>query len=1195
LNDPHILKTLTLNIKTSGYNVLPGTQPLALVYRIYYKVTGTNMNFQALNKSPKDQTLLIQSCTPDANIRIPHTVKWSEITLPTDWTLVTESQPMPIQRSLNNLDYIRQYMDGSVKINFQHQPKSTVQLQQLPTPSPSKRHEPARHSSASSSTTVRDLELEKDLIDLKIASLKKKDQVSHPCYNQSGDPYLPKPEPKPVSPPTSPTQSDFIASELAAAHVYDIDNRLNVLKRSEPFKINWKALEKHLLDPVNTSRRDIYHKIIPDRNKRNEIHQAWKDYMRSAKVEINYLDFVESRYISNELKTFTKEKWVKLDKSEVVLSHPPVETILITAGTKTITAAPFKIPDPTHELNKCLVEQNNYTNQSLVVVGKQLDKIETKIDKLLPSAPKLKSVNKPLVQFQDLQPKFALKTSSTTKKIEEMLEQLSPLKGEKSGIKVLGSSSFAIANSVSDSEPNSETNESSNISKIESAFNNLELESELNVKRLTNKINPTSLTKNWYPKPTPPDIQFEERNNLSQFSVSSDKLYEWNIDGLSEHKIMNKLTHMSMVANSYITNHSLRQSEIVPLLETGFTGTLRSWWDKHLTDESRNNIIHAVKLNEDEKDNLIKVLELRNSESSENETMVTNSESVNNESSDSHLKVKSKRIESQLSNPTLQKDISNFEQKIISEVCSDLPTAFWYRKNHVIVKQIKSHVKTLPCLGIPTIDSFKIVETDASDIGYGGILKQITESIPSEQIVRFHSGVWTQSQSNYTMATNKDKKKMSQDRFPPLPRILPATLSQNPVKIEPSSSPVKHEPFTLTPYPGHPPIPVMSNRFSPLGTTVAPLRPNYQSALVSSYDPFQLPPTATPMSSQFFPKSSPYVLKNTANLFILEPHIHKSMSPAQIAEHHFPPNFHYLPHSPYKSLKFYREILHETKSVEIKPIRDKTDPTKIIYHSLYIHKVLSQKDWGLRPHELRTLPSKYQYNYADYVESWYYIFLHQTPEFSHSWFINFDVKFRNDLPYWFLHWWDTHGPKSGILPPSVNELITYWTQKTKFAERDLWFSRDLLFITKYRIPWIMRWNYAANWETRFFSRQFFVKWWDRFEVHRITEYVYRDLPPTPKPAPPQMHESTSAHSSETTLTVDGKSKAELQDLAQQILLRASQMQDDKDADTESQSSSSCQTGQQSPDRPMRWSDYPHGQDPNEDYAEAYKAYDLNSD
>ncbi|CAB4279688.1 unnamed protein product [Prunus armeniaca] len=65
-------------------------------------------------------------------------------------------------------------------------------------------------------------------------------------------------------------------------------------------------------------------------------------------------------------------------------------------------------------------------------------------------------------------------------------------------------------------------------------------------------------------------------------------------------------------------------------------------------------------------------------------------------------------------------------------------------------------------------------------------------------------------------------------------------------------------------------------------------------------------------------------------------------------------------------------------------------------------------------------------------------------------------------------------------------------------------------------------------------------------------------------------------------------------MAKQLLLQASQMQDD-DEDNESQSSSSCQPRQQSPspspDRPMRWSDYPHGQDPNE----AYTSYDLNSD
>ena len=60
-----------------------------------------------------------------------------------------------------------------------------------------------------------------------------------------------------------------------------------------------------------------------------------------------------------------------------------------------------------------------------------------------------------------------------------------------------------------------------------------------------------SFTKNWYSKPTPPDIQFEERSFQTQFSVSADKLYEWNIDGLSEQEIVTKMIHMSMVSIAY--------------------------------------------------------------------------------------------------------------------------------------------------------------------------------------------------------------------------------------------------------------------------------------------------------------------------------------------------------------------------------------------------------------------------------------------------------------------------------------------------------------------------------------------------------------------------------------------------------------------------------------------------------------------
>ena len=86
---------------------------------------------------------------------------------------------------------------------------------------------------------------------------------------------------------------------------------------------------------------------------------------------------------------------------------------------------------------------------------------------------------------------------------------------------------------------------------------------------------PCLLQKNWYSKPTPPDKQFEERIFQTQFSISANKLYEWNIDGLSEQEIINKMGHMSMVATTYMNNHDLDHAEIVDLLTTSFSVSLR--------------------------------------------------------------------------------------------------------------------------------------------------------------------------------------------------------------------------------------------------------------------------------------------------------------------------------------------------------------------------------------------------------------------------------------------------------------------------------------------------------------------------------------------------------------------------------------------------------------------------------------------
>ena len=119
------------------------------------------------------------------------------------------------------------------------------------------------------------------------------------------------------------------------------------------------------------------------------------------------------------------------------------------------------------------------------------------------------------------------------------------------------------------------------------------------IKRFVGNSKPISFTKNWYSRPTPPDMQFEERVFQTQFFVSADKLYEWNIDGLSEQEIINKMNHMSMVGIAYQNNHDLDQPNIVNLLVTVFSGTFRGWWDSYLTEESRDSIRHAVKKNDE--------------------------------------------------------------------------------------------------------------------------------------------------------------------------------------------------------------------------------------------------------------------------------------------------------------------------------------------------------------------------------------------------------------------------------------------------------------------------------------------------------------------------------------------------------------------------------------------------------------------
>lgn len=113
---------------------------------------------------------------------------------------------------------------------------------------------------------------------------------------------------------------------------------------------------------------------------------------------------------------------------------------------------------------------------------------------------------------------------------------------------------------------------------------------------------------------------------------------------------------------------------------------------------------------------------------------------------------------------------------------------------------------------------------------------------------------------------------------------------------------------------------------------------------------------------------------------------------------------------------------------------------------MYIRRILNQSEWADRPYSLKTLKSNLQYIYYDYIEAWNIIFLHQTEDFSHSWFINFDSKFKSLFPFWFSSWWENHGPVIEILPPDLKDSVTYFTSKYKFKDEDTFFPNLLILL-----------------------------------------------------------------------------------------------------------------------------------------------------
>ena len=112
----------------------------------------------------------------------------------------------------------------------------------------------------------------------------------------------------------------------------------------------------------------------------------------------------------------------------------------------------------------------------------------------------------------------------------------------------------------------------SNVDQIRAIFE----EQDPQVNRIRQQFKQQTKTRNYYPRPIPHDLQYEEMNQIVRSKYDEDGIYEWNIYGVSEHQILNILQEMIMTSITYKSRGN-RDHHISVHLIAGFIDQLKGW------------------------------------------------------------------------------------------------------------------------------------------------------------------------------------------------------------------------------------------------------------------------------------------------------------------------------------------------------------------------------------------------------------------------------------------------------------------------------------------------------------------------------------------------------------------------------------------------------------------------------------------
>ena len=576
MNDKSIHKALTLNIQTQNYDMDPRSRNILIVYKIYYKVMTSVVNPNCLLSSPKDQTLIWQANEKNSTVIIPKPIPWECLTQSSEWNFKQLLAPKPIEHP--KLLSITEDGQGNVQINFEHRKENLTRTYSARSSNSFLEiRTPSRRSNAQSNLNLEEVDYSSTIPDLKYT----------------------KPEPNiQNSPNRSPTYSQMMSPNDESA-------QLNMMTAENIFEIDKEYLRNEAKSKEHVDKAKWFFLTLSNEIK-EKFRKQWYQTMETMEMNIPMFTYFDIYAANNQIKypfakinMFQKE-WksnISSDK-KIVSTHPPLEEIKIKAQGVEIVASPLKHISSNEDENrmtklkdiKGIQQQNNFTNQILGAISTQLNRMESKyFTKNYKPEKEEKEIKNENPLFKPIKPLKLGGNKSNDELIKILTQKLTGME-----IKDPSCSKNQV-NFLSGSETSSIASEQ----LIENLQTSDQEEEQINKLKTWHKR-----SKNFYQRPTPPDLQFEERQP-KQNSYNSGDIYSWNIDGLSEHEIFIVLRQMQMAATAYLQSDD--DWNAVQLLLAGFNGSLKFWWDNYLTEKERFQVSKSIN-EEGEQDAVIRLV-----------------------------------------------------------------------------------------------------------------------------------------------------------------------------------------------------------------------------------------------------------------------------------------------------------------------------------------------------------------------------------------------------------------------------------------------------------------------------------------------------------------------------------------------------------------------------------------------------------